>query len=532
MMRRRASVASPLESALRLAGEGMYLFPLRPGDKKPIIADWPRLATCEPSTIHCWAREYRNCNWGILCGRQSGIWVLDCDRKNGSDGMATLRQYWDISWARTFTVRTPHNGVQFYYAYSDDLGEIRNQNPLLPGVDVRGQGGYVVAVGSVLISCDIPGCRCHPSEYRILVDRPFNASVKARRFYFAHRRTGQSEAPPPSTNGRFPIGQRNSALFRMALAMHQAHMTPEVILDGALRMNREHFDPPLPEHEVASLVDRVIKYSAPPRVVIGGSPDSLDEKLVSVDQALAAAHPEPDWLVDHLFPSASILAIVAMIKTGKTTFLLDVIRHLLNGEPWCGLHTKRTAVIYLTEQSPVSFNTELQLAGIGAGAAMRILYRPEVIKFGWLSVAKRVIEWVARFECGLVVVDTLTRWADLVGEGESHAGSVKIINCLESVLATGCSLALVYHSGKDGDNRVVENAIRGSSAWGGAADQIYRLRRPHGNQRDNCRILESSGRYNHLIAEKLGLRFVDDRYEITSRKEVEKIATGAINQLL
>ena len=112
-------------------------------------------------------------------------------------------------------------------------------------------------------------------------------------------------------------------------------------------------------------------------------------------------------------------------------------------------------MIYLTEQSPVSFNTELQLAGIGAGAAMHILYRPEVIKFGWLSVAKRVIEWVARFECGLVVVDTLTRWADLVGEGESHAGSVKIINCLESVLATGCSLALVYHSGKDGDNRVV-----------------------------------------------------------------------------
>lgn len=220
-----------------------------------------------------------------------------------------------------------------------------------------------------------------------------------------------------------------------------------------------------------------------------------------------------------------------MIKTGKTTFILDIVRQLLTGDPWCELPTKKSAVIYLTEQSPMSFNTELQLAGI-KGGAMKVLYHLEATRFGWLSIAQKVVEWGQRFEAGLVVVDTLPRWADLAGEGENQAGSAKIISALEPVLATGCSLALVFHSGKDGDNRSIENAIRGSSAWGGAVDQIYRLRRPQGNQRDNCRVLESSGRYNHVIAEKLGLRFVDDRYEITSRKEVEKVASGAINRIL
>jgi AAA domain len=317
----------------------------------------------------------------------------------------------------------------------------------------------------------------------------------------------------------------------MALAMHQAHMAPEVIGEAVLRENREQCDPPKTEREVIELVNRVLEYHVPPTVTVGANPDGLDEKLQTVEQALANTPKELEWLVENLFPTQSILAIAAMIKTGKTTFILDIVRQLLTGDPWCELPTKKSAVIYLTEQSPMSFNTELQLAGI-KGGAMKVLYHLEATRFGWLSIAQKVVEWGQRFEAGLVVVDTLPRWADLTGEGESQAGSARIISALEPVLATGCSLALVFHSGKDGDSRSIENAIRGSSAWGGAVDQIYRLRRPQGNQRDNCRVLESSGRYNHVIAEKLGLRFVDDRYEITSRKEVEKVASGAINRSL
>ena len=154
----------------------------------------------------------------------------------------------------------------------------------------------------------------------------------------------------------------------MALAMHQAHMAPEVIGEAVLRENRENCDPPKTEREVIELVNRVLEYHVPPTVTVGANPDGLDEKLQTVEQALANTPKELEWLVENLFPAQSILAIAAMIKTGKTTFILDIVRQLLTGDPWCELPTKKSAVIYLTEQSPMSFNTELQLAGIKGGA--------------------------------------------------------------------------------------------------------------------------------------------------------------------
>lgn len=290
---------SPLQSALRLAGEGLFLFPLQRGGKKPLFAGWTETATRNPELLARWAQKYPDCNWGILCGRQSGIWVLDADHKHGVDGMATLRQHWDIDWARTFTVRTPHHGVQFYYAWNDDLGEIRNANPLLPGIDIRGQNGYVVAPGSVLTYCDIPNCPCHPSEYTVVANRAFNDNVKARQFVFKHR--SAMAAPKSASSGKFSLGKRNPALFKMALAMHQAHMAPEVIGEAVLRENREHCDPPKTEREVIELVNRVLEYHVPPTVTVGANPDGLDEKLQTVEQALANTPKELEWLVENLF---------------------------------------------------------------------------------------------------------------------------------------------------------------------------------------------------------------------------------------
>ena len=79
---------------------------------------------------------------GLATGEGSGVWVLDLDVKNGVDGLASIA-HMDIP--DTYTVETPSGGRHLYFLHAEG---VRNRAAVLPGVDVRGDGGYVVAAGS------------------------------------------------------------------------------------------------------------------------------------------------------------------------------------------------------------------------------------------------------------------------------------------------------------------------------------------------------------------------------------------------
>jgi hypothetical protein len=85
---------------------------------------------------------------GIATGARSGIFVVDLDVKNGIDGVAKLGQLGEVP--PTYAVATPSGGFHLYFKHPGF--PVRNSgpksNPLAPGVDVRGDGGYVVAPGS------------------------------------------------------------------------------------------------------------------------------------------------------------------------------------------------------------------------------------------------------------------------------------------------------------------------------------------------------------------------------------------------
>lgn len=85
------------------------------------------------------------CGYGISTGRVSGIFVIDTDVKNGIDGEANLLALGDLP--PTYTVLTPSGGKHRYYKWPG-VKVPTNQSRLAPGVDIRGDGGYVVASGS------------------------------------------------------------------------------------------------------------------------------------------------------------------------------------------------------------------------------------------------------------------------------------------------------------------------------------------------------------------------------------------------
>jgi Bifunctional DNA primase/polymerase, N-terminal len=127
-------------------------FPVRPGEKVPALSDWPRAASNDPAVVSAWwSDQYRGFNIGIATGEASNLLVLDIDNKLGALGderfvelCAELGPMPD-----TPMVLTPHNGRHVYLAWP---GFNPPQDALGPGIDVQGEGRFVVAPPSWLAS--------------------------------------------------------------------------------------------------------------------------------------------------------------------------------------------------------------------------------------------------------------------------------------------------------------------------------------------------------------------------------------------
>jgi hypothetical protein len=141
-----------MEHALAYARMGWAVFPLSPGMKIPIAGSRGfKDATSDLAVITAWWTATPNANIGIATGKASGFWVIDSDNKKGKDGEASLKvfaaQHAEPP-AATKVVQTPTGGTHRYIAY-DERAPVRNRANVLVGVDIRGDGGYVVAPPSI-----------------------------------------------------------------------------------------------------------------------------------------------------------------------------------------------------------------------------------------------------------------------------------------------------------------------------------------------------------------------------------------------
>ena len=132
-----------LEAALAYCGRGFSVIPIRP-DKKPYIlwAEYQkRRATA--NEIKNWIQKWPDAMIGIVTGEISGVLVVDCDSEAAYQKIQELLPDSFI----TCIAKTPR-GYHIYLLYPADR-QIGNATGIMPGVDVRGEGGYIIAPPSV-----------------------------------------------------------------------------------------------------------------------------------------------------------------------------------------------------------------------------------------------------------------------------------------------------------------------------------------------------------------------------------------------
>lgn len=131
------------------ASQGVPVFPLRPGHKKPLpgshgVDD----ATTDAATVAAWWAQHPDANIGAACGVLFD--VVDVD---GPGGAASLDALYPGGWPATVArVRTPRPGG--LHCYVPTMGapvKVGGRGGLPKGVDTRGAGGYVVLPPSTLV---------------------------------------------------------------------------------------------------------------------------------------------------------------------------------------------------------------------------------------------------------------------------------------------------------------------------------------------------------------------------------------------
>lgn len=100
-------------------------------------------ASCDPEKIEDWWREWPTANVGILTGKPSGIVVLDIDPRHGGDEslVGLIQEHGDLP----ITVEAATGGGGRHFIFKHPGGRIGNRANIRPGIDFRGDGGYIVA---------------------------------------------------------------------------------------------------------------------------------------------------------------------------------------------------------------------------------------------------------------------------------------------------------------------------------------------------------------------------------------------------
>jgi putative DNA primase/helicase len=136
-----------LAAALQYAARGWRVLPVG-SNKRPINHNGSIGASTDTKQILAWWKETPYANIGVACGPES-FWVVDIDMKDGVDGLASLmKEFPTVSVDNNFLfAQTATGGFHLVFKWPKN-GVIKNAQGILPGVDIRGEGGYIVVAPS------------------------------------------------------------------------------------------------------------------------------------------------------------------------------------------------------------------------------------------------------------------------------------------------------------------------------------------------------------------------------------------------
>ncbi len=255
-----------VDKAIEYAERGWKVFPLHTARadacscgntsctstaKHPHIKEWQKYCSSQPNDVREWWQKWPDANIGLATGSASGFFVLDVDPRHG--GKESLQKLVKQNGMFPKTLASNTGGGGYHLFFKEPEIKITNRVNLLPGIDIRGDGGYIVAPPSIHKS----GLRY--SWMRDFAESPiteapgwllklFNGREESRSFFDF------------SLKGSVGEGGRNNFLTREAGKLRRNGLEQNQIADELRKINAERCRPPLEESELMAICASVARY--------------------------------------------------------------------------------------------------------------------------------------------------------------------------------------------------------------------------------------------------------------------------------
>ena len=241
------------------AGKGWSVFPCK-ADKKPLTPNGFKDASTDPKQIAKWQKKHPNANWAIATGSVSGVFVVDADLKHGG------RTAWvDICKEHdpftTLVAQSGGGGLHSYFRYPNGGRKIKSGTGVLaPGIDIRGDGGYIIVPPSITQApyiFEVPPTKVEVADAPDwLLARLDGHAPKPKP---KPKTKSNSELEPKTSSIYTPLsqppvdGNRNDSLFHNTLILAREGLDK----DHALATARERYkgQPDFPDSEIVATVE-------------------------------------------------------------------------------------------------------------------------------------------------------------------------------------------------------------------------------------------------------------------------------------
>jgi AAA domain len=236
-------------------------------------------------------------------------------------------------------------------------------------------------------------------------------------------------------------------------------------------------------------------------------------------------------VVKGIAAAGGITELVGNVKvSGKTTFAMEMCAAILSNRPFAGQRTSRTPIVYLSEQGDASLRQALARARLLEADDFHVLTWPRAIGVSWPDVVDIASRKCLEVGSRLLLVDTLTQWAGIQGDGENAAGEAMTAArpLQEAAGVHGIAVVILRHGRKSGGE--VGDDGRGSSAFAGAVDIVLSLKRPEGHADPTVRVLHALSRFTDT-PETLAIQLTENGYQAIGN-EAAMVASLARRALL
>lgn len=460
-----------LDGALQLARDcGIPVFPCG-NDKSPLTRHGFKDATTDEIQIRNWWARHPSALPGVPTGTKTGLVVIDIDPSGYG---FILSDHWDM--LRNGRRNNTRRGYHYIFRLPSGAMIRSSAGKIAKGVDVRAEGGYIIWWPAAGLESRGP----QPDKLPLL-SVPLQSLLETR---LLTQQSGEAFSASASRAG-LSLDEIKVLLrlispdvgyddwSRVLMAVHheteQSEAGFQLVDEWSSKGSKYKGPEDVRSHWSSFKSDRenivgalwLKKFSEKQGASRSTTVDDGAPRFAVIADYKFVERSPLTWLIKGVLPRAELVVVYGQSGSGKSFLAFDMCAAIATGSPWQGRKTTKGRIVFVLAEGASGFRNRLvAYARMHDGSFPGTFIIPDSPNLlgdqDYLLLGRQIIDGGG---ADLIVIDTLAAASPGADENAAKDMGLVIEHCKRLHKATGATVLLVHHSGKD--------QTKGARGWSG-----------------------------------------------------------------